>query len=158
MMKKIIISIMVVFCILIYKNNGIKANPNDLTIHFTSVDIWVNSGEEALAAYQTEIVYDKNKIIVVGIEGGEKNGFKRAPFYDLKGMKSGRIIIASFIKNKQNALNGKARIARLHLQVSGEKYNDFSIKLMAAANVKGEKIQPSVKIIKTDKKQIKQGN
>jgi len=112
---------------------------------FRAVDLWMDSGEEALAAYQVEIAYDAGRVKIVGLEGGVPETYREAPFYDRKGFEGGRIIVAA-LTTENNAPKGRARVARLHLAVEGEGGPELSASLMAAARPGGERIEPTVEL------------
>ncbi len=66
-------------------------------VTFRPVDVYVDSGETPLAAYQVEVHYDKSRIKIVGLEGGETRAFNPPPYYDPAGLEEGRIVIAAFV-------------------------------------------------------------
>ena len=121
-------------------------------IHFKTADIFIDSKEEALSAYQVEIGYNKDWVKIVGLEGGEVDAFKEPPFFDPEGMKGGRIIIAAFTADDENTPKGETRVARLHLQIEGEQSIRMTIKLMTAAKPGGERIR-AVPVISVNNKQ-----
>ncbi len=115
------------------------------TINFRTVDISVDSKTNSLAAYQIDIRYDKDKIKVVGLEGGS-DGFNDPPFYDRAGLEGGRIIIAAFVDDDIHAKNGKTRVARLHLQTKGCRPYELKTEPMAAARPGGKEIPVDIEI------------
>ena len=114
-------------------------------INFRAVDISVDSKTNSLAAYQIDIRYDKDKVKVVGLEGGS-GGFNDPPFYDRAGLEGGRIIIAAFVDDDKHAKNGKKRVARLHLQTRGCSPYEFKTKPMVAAKPGGKEIPVDVEV------------
>jgi hypothetical protein len=114
-------------------------------INFSTADVYVDSSKEALAAYQIDIRYDKEKIKIVGLEGGE-DGFKKPPFYDQAGLEGGRIIIAAFVSDDMQSKKGSSRVARLHLQTTGCPPFELKTEPMAAAKPGGMSIPVKVKI------------
>ena len=119
------------------------------SVRFRALDVVVDSGEEALAAYQIEVQYDSSRVKIVGIEGGEAEGFKEAPYYDGKGMTAGRIVIAAFVADDEDAPQGRTRVARLHLrvEVEGEGTPEISIELVTAARPGGGRIEAEVGLV-----------
>ena len=117
---------------------------------FRTLDIWVDSNGESLAAYQIEIVYDRSKMKVVGIEGGESKAFNAAPYYDPAGMSGGRIVIAAFTAKDEDAPRGRTRVARLHLHVTGPGAPGVEIRLVTAARPGGARIEPKVELAETE--------
>ncbi|MBN2319236.1 MAG: hypothetical protein JXR49_09175 [Acidobacteria bacterium] len=128
-------------------------------VRFLSVDLWVDSGE-ALAAYQVEITYDRNSIRIVGLEGGQVEAYRDAPYYDQKGFESGRIILAAFTTGT-DAPKGRTRVAIIHVAVEGNIRPELTCRLMAAAKPGGRRISPKVDLIpalqekRTDEKEKK---
>jgi hypothetical protein len=110
------------------------------TVRFQAVDIFIDSKETPLAAYQLEFLVKTGDAKVVGVEGGEHPLFKDAPFYDPKAIQHERIIIAAFTTAADKLPKGKTRVATIHFQVSGERNPDYAIKLETAATREGMKI------------------
>lgn len=110
------------------------------TIRFHAVDVFVNSTNKPLAAYQLEFTASPG-VKIVGIEGGEHAAFKEAPFYDLKAMQHERVIIGAFSTAKADKLPvGKTRVATIHLQTTSNQPLSFEVKLKTVATVDGKKV------------------
>ena len=110
------------------------------TIRFRAVDIFVDSTNKPLAAYQLEFTASAAAKIV-GIEGGEHAAFKEAPFYDAKAMQHERVIIGAFSTAAADKLpTGKTRVATIHLQTTGELPPRFEVQVKTAATTGGKKI------------------
>ena len=110
-------------------------------IHFRAVEIFVDSTNKPLAAYQLEFTASGTNAKIVGIEGGEHVAFKEAPFYDAKAMQHERVIIGAFSTAKADKLpTGKTRVATIHLQTTGELPPRYEVQVKAAATVGGKKI------------------
>ncbi|HOX08103.1 MAG TPA: hypothetical protein PK280_17030 [Planctomycetota bacterium] len=118
-----------------------EAAARPTTSSFRAVDVWVDSGTERLAAYQVEVTYDAARVRIVGVEGGEPAGFRDAPWFDEAGKTGGRIVLAAFVPQDSQAVNGARRVARLHLQVEGDAAPALTVKLVAAAKPGGERIK-----------------
>ncbi len=114
-------------------------------IGFRTVEVYVDSKNNPLAAYQVDIRYDEEKIKIIGLEGGS-DGFDKPPFYDRAGLEGGRIIIAAFVENDSKAQKGRIRVARLHLQTKGCPPFGLNVKPMAAARPGGKEIPVTVEI------------
>ena len=129
-------------------------------IHFLGMDLWVDSGNEALAAYQVEITYDRSAVKIVGLEGGQAGAYTNAPYYDQKGFESGRIIVAAFTISR-DAPKGRTRVATVHIAAEGNATPDLTCKLMTAAKTGGRRISPGVELLpasqekRTDEKEKK---
>jgi hypothetical protein len=90
---------------------------NEAPIRFRAVDIFVDSKDKPLAAYQLEFSVTGADAKIVGIEGGEHAAFSTPPFYDPKAMQQERVIIAAFSTNAVSRLpQGRTRVATIHLQ------------------------------------------
>jgi len=118
------------------------------TIRFKPVDVWVHTGGERLAAYQVELTYDKSRVQIVGVEGGDKGPFNEAPYFDPRGKAGGRMVVAAFTADDARAPEGRLRIARLHLRIVGpaDADPDITIRLVTAARPGGGKISPEVEL------------
>jgi hypothetical protein len=109
-------------------------------VRFLAVDVFVDSTNKPLAAYQLEFAASGGAKIV-GIEGGKHAAFKEAPFYDVKAMQHERVIIGAFSTAKADKLPvGKTRVATIHIQATGDQPLRFDVKVKTAATVEGRKI------------------
>jgi hypothetical protein len=114
---------------------------NDSAVRFRAVDIYVDSKESPLAAYQIEFSVTNGNARIVGIEGGEHPAFTEPPFYDPKAMQHERVIVAAFSTNPvSNLPKGKTRLTTIHIQTSRAVGPEFELKLQAAADSNGKKI------------------
>lgn len=110
-------------------------------IRFRAVDIYVDSTNTPLAAYQLEFSVTNGIVKIVGIEGGAHQAFHEPPFYDPKAMQQDRVIIAAFsTEEPKNLPIGKTRVATIHLQTIGIEHPAFQLKLETAADSEGNKI------------------
>ena len=108
---------------------------------FSAVDIYVDSKNAPLAAYQIEFSATNGVAKIVGIEGGDSAAFHEPPFYDAKAIQHERVIIAGFNTGAADKLpSGKTRIATIHLQIVGNEAPQFQLTLQAAANPDGNRI------------------
>ena len=134
----------------------ILAQPaDDAAIQFRAVDIYVDSKEEPLAAYQLEfsVTNAASAAKIVGIEGGESSAFSEPPFYDPQAMQHERVIIAAFSTNSvRNLPKGKTRVATIHLQTSRAVKPEFELKLEAAADSNGNRIPVETSVEERKKK------
>lgn len=122
---------------------------NTSTPRFTHIDVYLDSADTPLAAYQVEFKAADDSTRLVGIEGGEHAAYKDPPYYDPAALAdtSGpeRVILAAF--NTGNDLPaGKSRVARLHLQVTGTVEPQFTTRVMAAATADGAEIPITVSL------------
>lgn len=108
---------------------------------FCAVDIYVDSKNAPLAAYQLEFSATNGVAKIIGIEGGDSAAFHEPPFYDTKAIRHERVIIAAFNTSSADKLpSGKTRIATIHLQIVGDAAPQYQLSLQVAANSDGNKI------------------
>ena len=111
------------------------------SIRFDAIDVYVQTGDEPLAAYQLDLSAEKGNVTIVGIEGGESEVFTGPPYYDPAAIQNDRVIIASFSTAAADALpRGKVRIATIHVQIVGDIQPKYDAKITVAATVDGELI------------------
>lgn len=116
-------------------------------VRFTYVDLYLDSGETDVAAWQLEFAAELGSAVLVGVEGGDHPAFAKPPVYDpkaLNGKHGGRIIIAAY-SLEEILPAGRTRVARLHLQVTGPT-PQFVTKLQAASDREGERIGCTVDV------------
>ncbi len=138
MTKTILIAISVIF--LSIGMAGAVERDDITSVRFQTADVFIDSGGRHLAAWQVEVRYDRKRTAIVGLEGGT-GAFKEPPYYDPKGMETGRIIIAAFTTDDTLAPKGKNRVARLHLRIIGETRPQLTISLITAAEPGGNRIK-----------------
>lgn len=110
-------------------------------VRFVAVDIYADTGNRPLAAWQIELVCDPAQARIVGVEGAGD----RAPYYDPAALQGGRIILASF--STEPALpSGRVLVARVHLQETGSPV--YTPTVMAAAAPGGERLDPKIELIR----------
>ena len=115
-------------------------------IRFTYVNVYIDSKDQPLAAYQFELKTTAGSVEIVGIEGGEHQAFAEPPYYDPAALRNDRVIIAAFNTGKQLP-TGKTRIARVHLQISGDESPQFSVDLQVAGSTDGQTIEANISIV-----------
>jgi hypothetical protein len=116
---------------------------------FVVADVMVESGVQALAAYQIEVVgTNANGLVkVVGIEGGESAAFRSPPYYDPAAMQGERVILGAYSTAATEQLpRGEMRIASVHCLVSGGASPAFHAKVSAAATTDGQPITIRVNV------------
>ena len=115
------------------------AAPNQ-RVRFQAVDIFIDSKESPLAAYQLEFSAKTGNARVVGVEGGEHSAFNEAPYYDPKAIQQERVIIAAFNTGAADQLpKGKTRVATIHVQITGDQSPEFKLNLETAADSDGKR-------------------
>jgi hypothetical protein len=117
---------------------GVQTEP---VVRFETVDVFVDTADKTLAAYQLEFFDAAGDTKIAGIEGGVHPAFATPPYYDPKAMQQERVILAAFTTEDAAALPvGKVRVATIHLQTTGTDAPDFQIRLQAAADAAGRTI------------------
>lgn len=108
-------------------------------VRFEAVDVFVDSAEQPLAAYQFEFAAETGEVKIVGIEGGEHAAFREPPYYDPAALAQHRAIIAAF-HTGADLPTGKTRVARIHVQVTGAAEPGYVAELQVAASADGKEI------------------
>ncbi len=104
---------------------------------FSTVDLFVDSGNQPLAAWQMEFKATAGQVEIVGIERGDDKDFQDPPYYDPAAMSGNRIVVGAFnITDRLPA--GKIRVARLHLHVSGGAKPVYAVNLVVAGDKEGK--------------------
>ncbi len=114
-------------------------------VRFGSVDVYVDSGTQPLAAWQVEVVARGGEVKIVGIEGGAHPAYKEPAYYDPAALKGGRIILTAF-STAGELPTGRTRVACVNYQVSGDGSPKWTVKLMTAASHEGARIQAAATV------------
>ena len=116
-------------------------------VRFVTVDVIVETGDRPLAAWQVEVKTDAR---IVGVEGGEPAAFKAPPFYDVRALRGGRIILAAFTVDEA-APGGTLRVARLHMQETGGK-TAYGTRGVILADADGARIPGRITLVAVGEK------
>lgn len=110
---------------------------------FTALELWLDTGDRPLAAYQLEVAASAGEVKIIGIEGAAPGSvFAEPPYYDPAAMQNERVVIADFSTGAPGTLPaGQFRIATIHLQVVGDVEPAFETKLTIAAGADGMKLE-----------------
>jgi hypothetical protein len=112
-------------------------------VRFAPLHIYIDSGNNSLAAYQFELKATAGQIKIVGVEGGQHEAFKEAPYYDPAALAKDRIIIAAF-STGSDLPKGRTRIATIHLQITGDAEPQYELKLIVAADTDAKEIPAEI--------------
>ena len=112
-------------------------------VRFAPLHIFLDSGNNSLAAYQFELKAAAGQIKIVGVEGGQHKAFKEAPYYDPAALANDRIIIAAFTTGR-DLPTSRTRIATIHLQIAGDAEPQYELKLIVAADADGKEIPAEI--------------
>ncbi len=112
---------------------------------FQAYEIIIESEQDVkLAAWQTLLIFDSQKIKVTGIEGGEKP-FQQPADYDSRGLTRGKLILASYSLEEPLA-NKKFIVGKIHFFGDPEALKNIKMELKVAGNQAGEKIAVKVSL------------
>ena len=112
-------------------------------VRFAAVQVFVDSGDKPLGAYQFELTATTGHVTLVGLEGGEHAAFKSAPYYDTRALLESKVIVAAF-STAADLPKGKTRVATLMVQVQGKADPAYAATLKAAASAGGESIPAQI--------------
>lgn len=126
--------------------------PDDVAvdaIRFEAIDVFVDSGDQTLAAWQLQLESPAAGVEIVGIEGGEHPAFREPPYYDPRAINHNRVILAAFNTGPNNDLpSGRSRVARVHVQITGPGARLWHSELTATATSDGTTIPAGISIAK----------
>ena len=112
-------------------------------LQFKTIDIFIDSRAEPLAAYQLEFKSAGSKI--VGIEGGDHPAFREQAHYDSKALRQHRVILAAFTTTPATQLPTRpTRVATIHMQKDAKSDITPTVVLLVAGNDKGQRISAEV--------------
>jgi len=118
---------------------------SNFDVHFQSVDVTLDPKGQPLAAYQIEFVADAARVKLVGVEGGDHAAFREPPYYDPAALSQHRVILAAF-STSADLPRSATRVARLHVQISGDGQPEWSAKLIVASSDKSGSIPGEVSL------------
>jgi hypothetical protein len=112
-------------------------------VRFAPLHIYIDSGGQALAAFQFELKTTAGQIKIVGVEGGDHPAYKQPPYYDPAALANDRIIIAAF-NTDSDLPQGQSRVATVHLQIIGDAEPEYELQLAVAADADGSEIPAEI--------------
>jgi hypothetical protein len=113
---------------------------------FFFVDVYLDSADAELAAYQIEIAATSPSAQLVGVEGGDGTAFAAPPYYDPAALAGHRIILAAF-STGSDLPRGATRVARLHIRQTDSSPPGLVVHVEAAADHRGEPINVSARLV-----------
>lgn len=109
---------------------------------FEWVDVFIDSGEVPLAAWQFEL---RGRYALSGVESGGDAAYPDPPAYDSRALSRDRVIVGDF--SKADALPaGRIKVATLHVMVEKGVAPDYAVELMAAADADGTKFRAVIEV------------
>ena len=137
-MKRLLVILVCALAAPLFAQQPVVEEPQ---VRFRAVDVFVDSANAPLAAYQLEFSVTNDVAKIVGIEGGEHPAFREPPFYDPKAIQQERVIIAAFSTEKpENLPKGKTRVATIHIQTSEAQKIEAVVKMQVVGNSGGKTI------------------
>ena len=130
---------------------GVRYETPQTAVSFAVVDVFLDSGNQVLAAYQFELFDKTGRAKIVGLEGGEHPAFKEPPHYDPAALSKNRVVVAAF-STRKDLPEGKTRVARIHLRIRGDDKPEFETKLQVAASADGKKIRAMIRLVQGEKR------
>jgi hypothetical protein len=120
-----------------------EESQQDGVIRFAAVDLFIDSDETPLAAWQVELHATRGSVRIVGIENGEHPAFSDSPpYYDPDAMMQDRVILAQYSLARSDHLpSGRTRIATVHVQFDGDQPTDFALTVEAACDERGRRVE-----------------
>ena len=153
-MKKLVVVVLTSMCVMVPVLAHQSAQDSTIvqpSVRFAPLHIYLDSGNQPLAAFQFELEATAGQIKIVGVEGGRHAAFKEAPYYDPAALTNDRIIIAAF-NTGQDLPTGRTRITTIHLQIIGDAEPEYELKLTIAADAEGREIPAKVAFEKGEQK------
>lgn len=115
---------------------------------FQAIDLFIDSNNQPLAAYQLDFHATRGTIRIVGIEGGEHGAFNKAPYYDAKAIQNDHILLAAYSLADATSLpTSRSRIARIHLMIEGAEQPEYSLTLTAAGSPDAKHIEAKAEFV-----------
>jgi len=114
-------------------------------VRFEAVDVYVDSGDRPLAAYQFEFAAETGEVKIVGIEGGDAPAFKAPPYYDPAALQQHRVIVAAF-NTDADLPTGRTRVAKLHVMVAGDAEPQYAAQIEVAADADGQAVPATISL------------
>ncbi|MBN1345319.1 MAG: hypothetical protein JXQ73_21685 [Phycisphaerae bacterium] len=119
-------------------------------VRFTAYDVFIDTANQPLAAYQLELAAPPDRLSIVGVEGGQHPAFAAPPYYDPAALTRNRIIIAAF-NTAKDLPTGKTRVARVHVRLVGDQDPDVQIKLTVSTGSDGNDIPAKATVVRGGK-------
>ena len=145
-MKSLIAAITICTCLMVsvFADQGeTYSSRAAVNTRFAPLDVYIDSGQNALAVFQFELRTERGNVEIVGIEGGEHAAFAEAPYYDPAALANDRVIIAAFNTGDELPI-GKTRVATLHLMISGDIEPEYALDLSVAGDADAEEVAAQI--------------
>jgi len=113
---------------------------------FLALDVYIDT-PEPLAAWQFELSAENAQMTVVGVENGDSNAFRDAPYYDREAVEAGRadrVVVADY-STSDSLPGGRIRVATIHVMLDGGE-PEFNLKLITATTREGQHLDASITV------------
>lgn len=120
----------------------------DSQLSLKTLDVFVDSGDQPLAAWQLEVHAPATELTLIHVAGGTHPAFQQRPYYyvDAGPLHGRRIQLAAWSVDR-NLPVGRSRVARLQVQLPQTATPVWSPELTAAAASDGRRIPAEVSIV-----------
>ncbi|MCP3906227.1 MAG: hypothetical protein GY715_21600 [Planctomycetes bacterium] len=146
-LPRVLLSILCVALVTAVSPLSAGADEEPPAMSFGFVEVHVDCGDHALAAWQVE-VQALGDVRIVGVEGGEHPEYAEAPYYDTAAIQRERVILAAFSTAAPDALpSGRTRVATVHVVWTGSDAPRFETNLTVAADEAGAAIDADVTLV-----------
>jgi hypothetical protein len=121
------------------------ATATDAAARFAALDVFIDAGDQPLAAYQFELKVEAGNVALVGVEGGEHRAFRQPPYYDPAALSRQRIVIAAF-DTGSDLPRGRTRVARLMVEVRGDVAPRYQATIQVAASPDAKPVPATISV------------
>jgi len=125
---------------------GEQPDASEATPRFEWVDVYLDSGETGLAAWQIELRAASGDVAIVGIEGGEHPAYAEPPYYDPAALRDGERVVLAAFEASRPVPHGRTRVARVHVRLAGPR-PVWELEVQAASSSDGTRLEPEASIV-----------
>ncbi len=116
-------------------------------MRFEAFDVFIDSGPEALGAYQVELTTPGGRATLVEVAGGPSAAFDRPPYFDPQALLGGdRVVLGDFYTGP-DAPRGRVPVATVRFSIDGPEAMQIGSRVMVAGNAAGRQINAIVEVV-----------
>lgn len=112
---------------------------------FYAIDVFIDSDDAPLAAWQIEVSDRAGLALLTGVEGGEHGAFAEPAHYDPRALKNHRVVLLAYHLGEDCPV-GRTRVATLHFVQERAGKPSFKARLVTAAGPDGRVLAARVEI------------
>ncbi|MFN0057801.1 MAG: hypothetical protein ACKVX7_05025 [Planctomycetota bacterium] len=127
------------------------AQPAPPGLRFAAYELWIETGDRELAAWQVEVTDPAAHAQLVGLEGGSEAAYADAPYYDRAALLQHRVIVAAF-SLEATLPSGRTHVATLHFALDAASDSAFEVVPVAAADPSGASITIDAVLVEKEQK------